>query len=121
MIVDDSRFTCELLKYTISKIEGVEVDYAENGLSALKKLLKNKYDIIFTDINMPVMDGLKLISAIRKDPLHKDTPIVVITTETSKEECIKALELGANAYITKPIKEKKLLKLILELLEGKGV
>ena len=117
LIVEDSLIVKQLIEYTVSKIEGMEVDHAENGLLALKKMVRNRYDIIFTDINMPVMDGLKLISKIRKDTVHKDTPIVVITTESSREECQKALELGADVYITKPIKEQVLLKVILEILE----
>ena len=82
--------------------------------------LNGKYDIILTDINMPIMDGLKLVKRVRTDPTHKDTPIIVITTEGSDEDRQRALHLGANAYITKPIQAPQVIAKVKELLKIEG-
>jgi two-component system chemotaxis response regulator CheY len=62
------------------------------------------------------MDGLKLIQRVRTDPKHKDTPIIVITTEGGKQDRDRALKLGANAYITKPIQAPQVIQTVRELL-----
>jgi two-component system chemotaxis response regulator CheY len=82
----------------------------------LKKLATEKFDLIFTDINMPIMDGLKLVSLLRNDANYRDTPIVVITTEGAQEDRERALALGANDYITKPIQPNKILNIARSML-----
>ena len=76
-----------------------------------------KPDVILMDINMPIMDGLKLIQRVRTDPMHSETPIVVITTEGGSADRDRALRLGANAYITKPIQAPKVIATVKELLK----
>ena len=66
---------------------------------------------------MPIMDGLKLVKRVRSDPAHKETPIVVITTEGSSEDRQRALDLGANAYITKPIQAPQVIATVKNLLK----
>ena len=73
--------------------------------------------MIITDINMPVMDGLKLVKRVRSDPVNSDTPIIVITTEGSQEDRQRALSLGANAYITKPIQGPQVIAKVNDLLK----
>ena len=90
---------------------------ADDGVDGLRKLASARYDIIVTDINMPIMDGLKLVKRVRSDPVHKDTPIVIITTEGSSEDRQRALQLGANAYITKPIQAPQVIATVKELLK----
>ena len=63
------------------------------------------------------MDGLKLVKRVRTDPVHKDTPIIIITTEGSQEDRQRALQLGANAYITKPIQAPQVIAKVKELLK----
>ena len=72
--------------------------------------------LILTDINMPIMDGLKLVSMVRNDPNYKETPIIVITTEGAIEDRERALALGANEYITKPIQTMKILETVKKLM-----
>ena len=86
-------------------------------MDGLRKLASARYDIIVTDINMPIMDGLKLVKRVRSDPVHKDTPIIIITTEGSHEDRQRALQLGANAYITKPIQAPQVIATVKELLK----
>ena len=76
------------------------------------------FDLIVTDINMPIMDGLKLIRRVRTDRIHKGTPIVVITTEGAEEDRHRALQLGANAYITKPIQAPQVIAKVKEPLKA---
>ena len=83
----------------------------------MRKLAASKFDIVVTDINMPIMDGLKLVKRIRSDDAHKDIPIIIITTEGSQEDRSRALALGANAYITKPIQAPQVIAKVKELLK----
>ena len=102
LAVDDSRTIREMLGHTLRQA-GYTVILAEDGVHGLEVLETERPDVIVTDINMPIMDGLKLVKRVRSDPVNKDTPIVIITTEGSQEDRQRALQLGANAYITKPI------------------
>ena len=103
LIVEDSPMMRQLLVFALARVKSLRVTEADDGVDALRKLAATRFDIIITDINMPIMDGLKLVKRIRSDANHKDTPIVIITTEGSQEDRQRALQLGANAYITKPI------------------
>jgi two-component system chemotaxis response regulator CheY len=103
LIVEDSPMMRQLLVFALARVKNLRVTEADDGVDGLRKLASAKYDVIITDINMPIMDGLKLVKRVRSDPVHKDTPIIIITTEGSQEDRQRALQLGANAYITKPI------------------
>ena len=90
---------------------------AENGADAIRKLSAWKFDLIVTDVNMPVMDGLTLIARVRAGTAHKSTPIIVITTAGSADDREKALELGANEYLVKPIQAPVFVGLARKLLK----
>ncbi len=107
----------QLIVFALRRIRGLEVVEADDGVDGLRKLAGGKFDIIITDINMPIMDGLKLVKRVRSDPAHKDVPIVIITTEGSSEDRARALQLGANAYITKPIQAPQVIAKVKELLK----
>src|SRR6202035_4344765 len=98
------------------RLKSVHVTEADDGVDGLRKLAAGKFDIIITDINMPIMDGLKLVKRVRSDPAHKGVPIVIITTEGSSEDRKRALELGATAYIPKPIQAPQVIAKVKELL-----
>ena len=106
----------QLLVFALSRVKQLRVTEADDGVDGLKKLATGKFDIILTDINMPIMDGLKLVKRVRMDPIHKDVPIVIITTESAEEDRQRALSLGANAYITKPIQAPQVIAKVRELL-----
>jgi two-component system, chemotaxis family, chemotaxis protein CheY len=116
LIVEDSPMMRQLLVFALARIRNLRVTEADDGVDALRKLATARFDIIVTDINMPIMDGLKLIRRVRTDPVHQDTPIVVITTEGAQEDRHRALQLGANAYITKPIQAPQVIAKVKELL-----
>ena len=117
LVVEDSPMMRQLLVFALSRVKHLRVTEADDGVDGLRKLAGGKFDIIITDINMPIMDGLKLVKRVRTDPMHKDTPIVVITTEGSEEDRQRALALGANAYITKPIQAPQVIAKVKELLK----
>jgi len=106
----------QLLVFALARVKGLKVTEADDGVDGLKKLAAGRFDIILTDINMPIMDGLKLVKRVRTDPVHKDVPIVIITTESAEEDRQRALSLGANAYITKPIQAPQVIAKVRELL-----
>lgn len=117
LIVEDSPTMRQLIIFALKRLKNVKFSEAGDGVDGLKKLQQDVYNLIITDINMPVMDGLKLVSLIRKDELHKDIPIVIITTEGGNEDKERAMALGANAYLTKPIQAPQVLQVVKQLLK----
>jgi two-component system chemotaxis response regulator CheY len=116
LIVEDSPMMRQLLVFAMARVRNLRVTEADDGVDALRKLATARFDLIVTDINMPIMDGLKLIRRVRTDENHKSTPIIVITTEGAEEDRHRALQLGANAYITKPIQAPQVIAKVKELL-----
>jgi two-component system chemotaxis response regulator CheY len=120
LVVEDSPTMRQLITFALKRIPGSRIVEANDGIDALKKLSTQKFDIILTDINMPIMDGLKLVSMVRNDPVHKAIPIVIITTEGADEDRKRGLALGANAYIAKPIQTADLLGVVNQIISGKS-
>ncbi len=116
LVVEDSPTMRQLISFSLKRFEGCKIVEAVDGVDALKKLSTEKVDIILTDINMPVMDGLKLVKLVRDNDSLKHLPIIIITTEGAEEDRERGLALGANAYISKPIQSSHLIKTINELL-----
>ena len=112
LVVEDSPTMRQLISFSIKRIPNATIIEATDGVDALKKLSSEKVDIILADINMPIMDGLKLVSLVRGNPAHKEIPIIMITTEGAEEDKKRALSIGANAYLTKPIQTQELMKLV---------
>ena len=117
LVVEDSPMMRQLIVFALSRVHNLAVTEAGDGIGALRKLAAESFDIIITDINMPIMDGLKLVSRIRADERHKDVPIVIISTESAIEDRQRAMSLGANAYITKPIQAPEVIATVKTLLE----
>ncbi len=111
LVVDDS-LTVRIYHSSLLKNFGYEVDTAENGLEALEMAMKKKYDLILSDINMPVMDGFEFVRKLRKLEEYKYTPVVFITTLNSEEDKRKALMAGGTLYIVKPINLEVLEKIL---------
>jgi two-component system chemotaxis response regulator CheY len=117
LIVEDSPTMRQLIAFALKRLRGVRVVEASDGVDALKKLAAERIDLIFTDINMPIMDGLKLVSLIRGDANYQQIPVVIITTEGGQEDRERGLSLGANDYITKPIQTARILDVAKSLLQ----
>ncbi|GBE06541.1 MAG TPA: response regulator [Nitrospirae bacterium] len=114
LVVEDSPTMRQLITFALKRLPDCSITEAANGMEALDKLSSTTFDLILADINMPVMDGLKLVGLLRSDPRHKETPIIIITTEGAEEDKNRAMEIGANAYLTKPIHTNELLKRVSE-------
>jgi len=117
LIVEDSPTMRQLLVFALKRIKGAELVEAQDGMDGLRKVTSDHFDLALVDINMPVMDGLKLISLIRGEEGLKGMPIVVITTEGAKEDRERALSLGADEYLTKPIQANRVLALAKSMLK----
>jgi two-component system chemotaxis response regulator CheY len=117
LVVEDSPMMRQLIVFALSRLKNLKVTEADDGVDGLKKLASGRFDIVITDINMPIMDGLKLVKRIRSDAVHRDIPIMIITTEGAEEDRQRALQLGANAYITKPIQAPQVISKVKELLK----
>ena len=117
LVVEDSPTMRQLIVFALRRIRGLEVLEADDGVDALRKMAASKLDIILTDINMPIMDGLKLVKRVRSDEALKAIPIIIITTEGAEEDRQRALALGANAYITKPIQAPQVISQVKQLLK----
>ncbi len=113
LIVDDSAAIRKILQRVLRQSDlpvGAIVE-AGDGVEALEALKQHKVGLILSDINMPNMDGLQLLSTVRADATWKDVPILMITTEGSQNKVLEAVNLGASGYVRKPftaeqIKEK---------------
>lgn len=116
LVVEDSPPMRKMIVFALSRIRELSVVEADDGVDALRRLSGTKFDIIITDINMPILDGLKLVKRLRADEHYQDVPIIIITTEGAAEDRQRALALGANAYITKPIQAPAVIKLVREIL-----
>ena len=116
LVVEDSPPMRKMIVFALSRIRSLQVNEADDGVDALRKLATLKYDLIITDINMPILDGLKLVKRLRADESYMHVPIIIITTEGAQEDRQRALSLGANAYITKPIQAPQVIAKVKELL-----
>jgi len=101
LIVDDDKTTRKLLSLYL-KGSGFEVVTAENGLNALEKLGSDTFQLVLTDLNMPYMDGIEFLKAMKSNPGTSHIPALMLTTETDKEERDRAISAGAAGYLTKP-------------------
>lgn len=117
LVVEDSPTMRQLITFSLKRIPNSKIIEASDGVDALKKLKDEKFDLILSDINMPLMDGLKLVSMIRSNPAYQSIPIIIVTTEGSENDREKGLALGANAYLSKPIQTNELLKVVKSLLK----
>ncbi len=113
LVVDDEEGALELFK-TILTDEGYEVSLAANGEEALSLFRSHPFNLVITDIKMPVMDGLQLLQEIRKTNFRTD--VIMVTAYGEVESYLKAMSLGAAEYINKPIRIKELKRIVHKVL-----
>jgi two-component system chemotaxis response regulator CheY len=111
LTVDDSKTMLQMLQFAL-KQGGYEIIQGENGQEGLDLLETNTVDVIITDINMPVMDGITFIKELRKKPKNKATPVLILTTESSQSKKEEGRSAGATGWIVKPFDPGKLLDVI---------
>lgn len=115
LAVDDSKSMRQMVTMSL-KSAGHDVTEAEDGAMALDIAKKQQFDLVVTDINMPNMNGIELIQALRAMPNYKFTPILCLTTESSDDMKGKGKSAGATGWIVKPFSPEKLLATIARVL-----
>ncbi|RLD61332.1 MAG: DNA-binding response regulator [Bacteroidetes bacterium] len=119
LIVDDEKDILEFLKYNFEK-EGYEIYCADNGIKGREMALKARPDLMILDIMMPGIDGVELCTQLRELPEFEDTIIIFLTARSEDYSQIAGFEVGADDYITKPIRPKVLLARVKALLKRKN-
>ncbi len=112
LIVDDSATMRAMLLSVVESVGDFHIIEASSGFDALKLLPRGHIDLILTDINMPDINGLELISYLRKNPNYAATPVFIISSEGSSKDIAKGKQLGANEYIIKPFSTSELQSLL---------
>jgi two-component system, chemotaxis family, chemotaxis protein CheY len=116
LIADDSLVMRSLLISAIESFGDYRIIEASSGFEALRLLPREHVDIILTDINMPDINGLEMISYLRANPNYECIPVIIISTEGSQKDMEKGKLLGANEYVVKPFDPIKLQELLLKYL-----
>jgi len=119
LIVEDSPTMRQLISFSLRRFPDCRIVEAVDGADALRRLAYDEVDFVLTDINMPIMDGLKLVALLRANSKTRDLPIIIITTEGADEDRRRGLELGADAYISKPVEAAMLVRRVEEVLQDR--
>lgn len=119
LVVDDSAVARSQLRIAF-EAKGARVTEAENGREGLWRARAEAFDLVFTDVHMPVMDGLQMIQELRKQPEYAATPIFVLTSDAATSRASEGKKAGANAWVVKPISPDLLWKAVEKALFGKA-
>ncbi len=118
--MDDSQLIHSMYRLALNRYQGCTIVGAMNGREALDVLAgEGNFDLILLDINMPVMNGIQFLEEIRRRNIHRNVPIVVISTEGKDEDTLRALKLGAWGYIVKPFRPTELYEMIERVIANK--
>ena len=120
LVVEDSPTMRHLIGFALRRFPDCRVIEAVDGAGALRCLAYDKIDFVLTDINMPIMDGLKLVGLLRSNATTRTLPIVIITTEGADEDRERGLALGADAYIPKPVEAAHLVRTVEDVLRERA-
>ncbi|HEA25963.1 MAG TPA: response regulator [Ectothiorhodospiraceae bacterium] len=115
LAVDDSTSMRQMVAFTL-KGAGFDVVEAADGKEALSAAQKTKFDLVLSDVNMPVMDGITLVKELRALPNYKFTPILMLTTESAGTKKSEGKQAGATGWIVKPFNPDQLLSTIKKVL-----
>jgi two-component system chemotaxis response regulator CheY len=116
LTVDDSSTMRRIIKNTLNRIGYTDVVEAEHGVDALAKMAGVEF--VLTDWNMPEMDGLTFVKALRSKPEFNELPIIMVTTEAAKKEILEAIKSGVTDYIVKPFTPQTLKEKIQKVVGG---
>ncbi len=118
LVVEDSKAIRSMMRVSLEEAGDFFAVEAGNGFEALKALPTRSFNLIITDINMPDINGLELISFVRSNPAYKDIPLIIVSTEKSDEDKKRGLALGASSYLVKPFTKSDLMTAVKKVLEG---
>lgn len=114
LTVDDSTSVRQMVSFALRRA-GFEVAEAPDGQAGLDRAAKEKFDLIVTDLNMPNLDGMQMIAAMRKLPGYAFTPILMLTTESQPEKKEAGRKAGATGWIVKPFNAEQLIAVVQKL------
>ncbi len=112
LIVEDSATTRALIISALEEIDDFQFFESPTGFEALKLLPHHAFNLIITDINMPDINGLELVSFVKNNPSYSHIPLIIVSTEGSKRDIDKGLSLGADEYIVKPFDPQELQEIV---------
>jgi two-component system chemotaxis response regulator CheY len=115
LAVDDSLTIRQLIKMTLARA-GFEIIEAEDGAKGLQKASAETFDLVLSDINMPIMTGIEMLRSLRQLAQYKFTPIVLVTTESQPEKKQEGKAAGATGWIVKPFEPEQLLAVVTKVL-----
>ena len=102
LVVDDFATMRKIVRNLLKQLEYTNVEEADDGSTALEKLKADSFEFVITDWNMPQVNGLELLKAIRADEKTKGLPVLMVTAEADKENIIQAAQAGVSDYVVKP-------------------
>ena len=111
LIVDDFENTRRVVEFSLKGLQA-DILMAENGQEALKYFDGRKIDLLISDLNMPIMDGIELVKEVRKSPLYMFIPIIMLTTERSQEKRQRANEVKVTTWVQKPFEQERFVKIV---------
>ncbi|GMU95465.1 MULTISPECIES: response regulator [Ignavibacterium] len=112
---EDSDSLIKLMSYKLQN-EGYDITVFTNGEEVFERALKEKPDLVILDLMMPIKDGLTVLKEIKSNPETESIPVIMLTTNAEEENILKALEMGADEYITKPFSTAVLLAKIKKII-----
>lgn len=114
LVVDDSASVRQQVSLTL-KQSGFNVFEAEDGVTGAERIRQGGIDCVICDVNMPNMNGIEMLKVVKADPSNKDLPVVMLTTEGSKDLIVQAKQAGAKGWIVKPFKAELLIAAVEKL------
>lgn len=115
LIADDASVMRMLLRTMLTRFIRAEIVEARDGASALKTASESAFDMVFLDINMPQMNGLSVLDALRRTDTYKQRPVVLLTSLGQEKHRERGMSLGASAYLLKPLREMELVRVLMKL------
>jgi two-component system chemotaxis response regulator CheY len=120
LVVDDYSTMRRIVKNLLHDLGYAHVSEADDGTTALPMLKTGKFDFLITDWNMPGMQGLDLLKAVRADDQLKKLPVLMLTAEAKREQIVEAAQAGVNGYVIKPFTSEVLKAKLDKILESRG-
>ena len=119
LVVDDSPTVVKFVSFSL-KNSGYQVITASDGMEAIEKIssMPQPVDLVITDLNMPNLDGYGLIGTLRQNELHRQTPIIILTSEDGDDDRERGIQVGASSYLVKPFKSTLLLNEVSKYLKS---
>ena len=119
LVAEDQQHIRKLIEYKLSN-SGYTVITAADGAQALARARQDRPDLVLLDVMMPLMTGIEVLAALKRDPATQGIPVLLVTAQSKEEEVLKGLEMGADDYVTKPFSPNELAARVRKVLSRSG-